>query len=241
MKKQNKFTQTEFHNFGITLAQYNTLKHYTLGSEMLIRAYKAVKKGITLHTILDKPILENIINKEEIRMSLLNKVHLPYTNVNIKDLKIGQAGTNHADTKSVLANLNKIRGKSIILNIHSEIGDSALKATSYIFEQLSAQGLKGRVTNGLELNRLSVDFNEEMSIELLDKDFLLINSFNSIFSTDYRKQFINNLFEEAKLKKIPIILSNNVELNNLNFKILNCKFLDTKPTHSAVLRELLED
>ena len=240
MPRQNKFTQTEFHNLGISILEYNLLKKFTLGSEMLTRAYQSVKRGIKLHQILDKDILEQTIKQKEIRLSILNRVHLPYTNVELKQLKIGKAGTNYQDTKSILANITKIKGKNIILNIHSPIGDEALKATSYIFEQLTQSGLKGRITTGIELNKLSVDFNNEMALDLLDKDFLVINAFNAIYATDYRKNFIDNLFQEAMLKKIPIILSNNVELSNLNYKILNSKFLDDKPSHTQVLKELLE-
>lgn len=241
MAKPNKFQNTKFHNLSISILEYNLLKKFTLGSVMLIRAYNSVVKGIKLHQILDKDILQNTITEKEIRLSFFNKVKLPFTNVDRKSLKIGKSGDNHKDTNNILNNLIKLKGKSIILNIHSPIGDEALKATSYIFEELTRQKLVGRATTGIEINKLSVDFDNKMDIDLLDKDFLLINSFNSIYVTDYRKQFIDNLFEEAKIKKIPIILSNNVELNNQNFKILNCKFLDEKPTHSQVLKEFLED
>lgn len=249
--KQNKFTQTEFHNLGITLVEYNLLKKYVLGYEMLIRAYQSVKKGIKLHQILDKDILNNILKTQEIKLSILNKVTLPFKNIKLEDLKIAKAGhkdigqednvTNTQKTKGALKNIIKIKDKPIIINCYSKIGDTSLKAGVYLFEKLTENKIIGRVITGLDLNRISVDFDNSISYDLLDKDFLLINSFNSIYATDYRKQFIENLFEEARLKNKPIILTNNEPLINKKFKVFNLNFLDNADTHSQVLKEFLED
>ena len=239
--KQNKFTQTEFHTLKITLAEYNLIKKYSLGSEMTLRLYKALKAKIKIHDMLNTQTLQKILEKEEKRMSLLYKVNLPYTNVKLEDLAFTKSGTNIKDSKAIMQNIEKIKGKPIILNIYSQIGDQALYCSSLITEKLMSLGLTPRVTSGIELNRISVDFEASKDVDLLDKDFLVINAINSLYATDYRKDFILKLYEEAKLKKVPIILSSNVELSNHNFKILNIRLTDNKPTYESVLKELLED
>ena len=240
MKQKVNFQITEFHNLGITLQEYNLIKKFALGSEITIRLYKALKAGIKIHDLLDKEILQNYLTKEEIRLSILNKIQLPYKDVKLEDLAFTKSGTNIKDSKEIIKNITKIKGKPIILNIYSNIGDQALMCASHITEQLIQAGLNPKITSGIELNKISVDFDTSRDVDLLDKDFLVINSINSLYATDYRKSYIKNLYEEAKLKKIPIILSSNCELSDVNFKILNIRLTDSKPTHEAVLKEFLE-
>ena len=240
MKKRTNFQITEFHNLGINLQEYNLIKKFALGSEMTLIIYKANKAKIKIHDLLDKQILIDILEKEEIKMSILNKVHLPYKDVKLEDLAFTKSGTNIKDSKEIIKNITKIKGKPIILNIYSNIGDQALMCSSHITEQLIQAGLNPKITSGIELNKISVDFDTSRDVDLLDKDFLVINSINSLYATDYRKSYIKNLYEEAKLKKIPIILSSNCELSDVNFKILNIRLTDSKPTHEAVLKEFLE-
>ena len=208
---------------------------------MTLRLYRANKAKIKIHDLLDKQILIDILNKEEIRVSILNKVNLPYKDIKLDQLHFTKTGSNIKDSKEIIKNISKIKNKPIILNIYSNIGDQALMCSSHITEQLIKAGLNPRITSGIELNKISVDFESSKDVDLLDKDFLVINSINSLYATDYRKSYIKNLYEEAKLKKIPIILSSNCELSDVNFKILNIRLTDEKPTHEAVLKELLDD
>ena len=241
MKKRTNFQTTEFHNLGISLQDYNLIKKYSLGSEMTLRLYRANKAKIKIHDLLDKQILIDILNKEEIRVSILNKVNLPYKDIKLDQLHFTKTGSNIKDSKEIIKNISKIKNKPIILNIYSNIGDQALMCSSHITEQLIKAGLNPRITSGIELNKISVDFESSKDVDLLDKDFLVINSINSLYATDYRKSYIKNLYEEAKLEKIPIILSSNCELSDVNFKVLNIRLTDQKPTHEAVLKELLDD
>lgn len=208
---------------------------------MTLRLYRANKAKIKIHDLLDKQILIDILNKKDIRVSILNRIQLPYKDIKLDQLHFTKTGSNIKDSKEIIKNITKIKNKPIILNIYSNIGDQALMCSSHITEQLIQAGLNPRITSGIELNKISVDFESSKDVELLDKDFLVINSINSLYATDYRKSYIKNLYEEAKLKKIPIILSSNCELSDVNFKILNIKLTDEKPTHEAVLKELLED
>lgn len=208
---------------------------------MTLRLYRANKAKIKIHDLLDKQILIDILNKEEIRVSILNRVNLPYKDIKLDQLHFTKTGSNIKDSKEIIKNISKIKNKPIILNIYSNIGDQALMCSSHITEQLIKAGLNPRLTSGIELNKISVDFESSKDVDLLDKDFLVINSINSLYATDYRKSYIKNLYEEAKLKKIPIILSSNCELSDVNFKILNIRLTDEKPTHEAVLKELLDD
>ena len=238
--KQNKFTQTEFHSLGITISEYNLIKKFALGSEMTLRLHKAIKAGIKIHDLLDKEILQKYLTKQEIRMSILNRIQLPYKDIKLEQLHFTKTGSNIKDSNEIIKNITKIKNKPIILNIYSNIGDQALMCSSHITEQLIQSGLNPRITSGIELNKISIDFESSKDVDLLDKDFLVINSINSLYATDYRKSYIKNLYEEAKLKKIPIILSSNVELINPNFKILNIRLNDLKKTHEEVLKEFLE-
>lgn len=238
MKKKVNFQTTEYRNSGISILKYNLLKRYTCGLEQFRRAYKAVKLGLSLHSILGQPILVDIIKKEEIRMSILDKIYLPYKNVTLEQLKITRTSENAERVNRMLKAREKLAGKAMVLHFYSKSGDNALMAASYMVEGLLAQGLKGRVVTGGEINNISVDFTSDKE-NLLDKDFLCILAYNNILSTDFRDKYIETLFTEAKIKRIPIILASasekEKELKINGIHIINGKFTDKVYTQDELL------
>lgn len=236
MKKKVNFQTTEYHNSGITILNYNLLKRYTCGLEQFQRAYKAVKLGVPIHSILGQPILINIIKKEEIKMSILDKIYLPYKNVTLEQLKVTRTSENAERVGRILKTRENLAGKGLVLHFYSKRGDNALMAASYMVEGLLTQGLKGKVVTGGEINNISVDFTSDKE-NLLDKDFLCILAYNNILSTDFRDKYIETLFTEAKIKKIPVILASATEkelsINGIN--IINGKFTDKAYTQDELL------
>lgn len=236
MTKRINFQTTEYHNSGITILNYNLLKRYTCGLEQFQRAYKAVKLGVPIHSILGQPMLINIIKKEEIKMSILDKVYLPYKNVTLEQLKVTKTEENAERVNRILKARENLAGKGLVLHFYSKRGDNALMAASYMVEGLLTQGLKGKVVTGGEINNISVDFTSDKE-NLLDKDFLCILAYNNILSTDFRDKYIETLFTEAKIKRIPVILASattkELSINGIN--IINGKFTDKDYTQDELL------
>lgn len=184
-----------------------------------------------------KPELRQIFEKEKIGM-IFNKISLPYKGVELATLKPTRVADNQTMFKQVINNLPKIIAKPVILNIYSEIGEQANQCACYITEQLMKTN-KGRSTNGIAINSISTDFSETNSIEeLLSGDFLTIFGINTIYATDYRKAFVSNLYEYAKLNNKPIIISNNVELKLPQFKVINLRLTDKQKNVQELITEI---
>lgn len=232
-----------FHNLGISFIQYQLLKKYSLGESLTFALYKAMKANISIHRVLTKTFANKHINKKEKSMNLFSKVALPYTNIQLSDLtpvKSKKNPDNFTQTISILKHIPKCLKKPVIINFYSSIGDSSLKATSYCYEQLTQAKVKGTVITGVELNDLSVDFEDGNSFNhLLTNDFLIINAINSIFVTDYRKNYLNNLLLSAKLKNIPIIISSNTQVSYPEFDVINLELKDNKKNQLELIKELL--
>ena len=240
MKKPNHFTTTK-NQIGMTLLEYTNLKRFSCGSSCLIFQYKFWQenkhKKLGIHFSLMKPELRLIFEKEKIGM-IFNKISLPHKDVELSILKPTRTGDNQTMFKQVINNLPKIIAKPVILNIYSEIGEQANQCACYITEQLMKTN-KGRSTNGIAINSISTDFSETNSIEeLLSGDFLTIFGINTIYATDYRKAFVSNLYEYAKLHNKPIIISSNVELKLPQFKVINLRLSDKQKNVQELITEI---
>lgn len=240
MKKPNHFT-TQTNAIGMTLLEYTNLKRFSCGSSCLIFQYKFWQenkhKKLGIHFTLMKPELKEIFEKERIGM-IFNKLQLPYKDVEFSALKPTRTADNPKLFKQVINNLPKMLDKPIILNLHSEIGEQANLCACYITEQL-IKTHKGKSTNGIALNQVSTDFSESNAIEdLLSADFLTIFGINTVYATDYRKAFVNNLYEYAKLNNKPIIISNNVELKLPQFKVINLRLSDKQKNVQELITEI---
>ena len=169
---------------------------------------------------------------------IFNKISLPHKDVELSTLKPTRTGDNQTMFKQVINNLPKIINKPVILNIYSEIGEQANQCACYITEQLMKTN-KGQSSNGIAINSISTDFSETNSIEeLLSGDFLTIFGINTIYATDYRKAFVSNLYEYAKLHNKPIIISSNVELKLPQFKVINLRLTDKQKTAHELVAEI---
>ena len=238
--KPNHFT-TQTNSVGMTLLEYNNLKRFSCGISCIVFQYTFWKqnqhKKLGIHFSLMKPELRLIFEKEKIGM-IFNKISLPYKGVELATLKPTRTGDNQTMFKQVINNLPKIIAKPVILNIYSEIGEQANQCACYITEQLMKSN-KGQSTNGIAINSISTDFSETNSIEeLLSGDFLTIFGINTIYATDYRKAFVSNLYEYAKLHNKPIIISSNVELKLPQFKVINLRLTDKQKTAHELVAEI---
>ena len=238
--KPNHFATTK-NSLGMTLLEYNNLRRFSCGISCLVFQYsfwqenQAKKLGV--HFTLMKDELSQIYKKEKIGM-LFNKISLPHIGVELSQLHFTKTGDNAKLSKQVLNNLPSMRGKPVILNFYSEIGEGANLAAAYVTEQL-AKIYKAVTTNGIELNKLSVDFNNQTGLdELVSKDFLTIFALNSIFTTEHRVSYMENLYTLAKLKKVPIITSSLTELKMPQFKVINIRLTDKQKTAHELIAEI---
>lgn len=240
MKKPNNFTTTK-NQIGMTLLEYNNLRRFSCGISCIVFQYSFWQqnkhKKLGIHFTLMKPELKQIFEKERIGM-IFNKLQLPYKDVEFSALKPTRTADNPTMFKQVINNLPKMLDKPIILNLHSEIGEQANLCACYMTEQL-LKITKGKSTNGVALNQVSTDFSESNAIEdLLSADFLTIFGINTVYATDYRKAFVNNLYEYAKLNNKPIIISNNVELKLPQFKVINLRLSDKQKNVQELITEI---
>ena len=238
--KPNHFSTT-VNSLGMTLLEYNNLRRFSCGISCLIFQYKFWQenkhKKLGIHFTLMKPELKHIFEKEKIGV-IFNKINLPYKDVEFSALKPTRIADNPKLFKQVINNLPKMLDKPIILNLHSEIGEQANLCACYMTEQL-LKTAKGKSTNGIALNQVSTDFSESNAIEdLLSADFLTIFGINTVYATDYRKAFVNNLYEYAKLTNKPIIISNNVELKLPQFKVINLRLSDKQKNVQELITEI---
>ena len=240
MKKVSHFTTTK-NSLGMTLLEYNNLRRFSCGISCLVFQYtfwqqnQAKKLGV--HFTLMKDELSQIYKKGQIGM-LFNKISLPHIGVELSHLHFTKTGDNAKLSKQVLNNLPSMIGKPVILNFYSEIGEGANLAAAYVTEQL-VKMYKAVTTNGVELNKLSVDFNNQTGLdELVSKDFLTIFALNSIFTTEHRVSYMENLYTLAKLKKVPIITSSISELKLPQFKVINLRLTDKQKTAHELVAEI---
>ena len=255
MKKPNHFATTT-NAIGLTLLEYTNLKKFSCGISGIIFQYNFLKqnqaKKLGVHFTLMKDELSQIYKKEQIGM-LFNKVNIPHIGVELSQLKFSKITAkkgiettvinlpkedNVTLAKRVISQLPLMIGRAVIVNFYSEIGESANLAASYVTEQL-AKTYKAVTTNGIELNKLSVDFNNQTGLEeLVSKDFLTIFALNSVFSTEHRASYMENLYTLAKLKKVPIITSSNSELRLPQFHVINLKLTDKQKTAHELVAEI---
>ena len=226
--------QTNYQGLGISYVTYTLICKYLCGTRCIEAVYKALLKGYSFHFLLDKEGLQRCIEKEEVGM-LFNKVKLPYKNVDIKDLKPKKSPE---FTEFMTEILPKIKNESVVINFYSKVGDQAQQAVCYCVEELMKDKVSITVTSGMEINRLSVDFKSDIS--LLTKDILVINCVNSVNGTDWKQEFLDNLFLEAKLNNIPVITSGVSPLKIEECNVLNFELVDAAKSQAQILKKLKE-
>jgi len=235
----NKY-QTQENKIGITLQQYSLLKKYISGIPALLYAYNSlINTGKVVHRNLVSQELHEIILKENIVMSIFNKVSCPFSNVLESDLTVTASPENLKKYRGVTQHINSLINKGYIINCYSEVGEQANMLATYLTEMLIGKGYKGISTSGIGINKTSVDFENSNSInDLLVKDFLTIFSANSVLVTDFRKNFLENLYTQAKLDKKPIILSSKTEFKDKSYNVINIKLNEQYKNEMELISEL---
>ena len=214
---------------------YQSYKKYISGEEALSEVYSRLIDGSPLHPMLVQDFLHKIYTKEIIRMLL----KVPYKDIEYEALKFTKSGSNFGLSKKVFAEPDKMIERDIIINIHSEIGEQALMAGSYLAEALTKKSYKGISSSGIELNNLSTDFEDTSAFDrLLKKDFLIVFSFNSLYATDHRKRWVGNLFQQARLNRVPVILTSKKRLEMAEYNVVNIRLSDKSKNEAQVIDEI---
>lgn len=229
--------QTQKNTIDILLQDYQLLKKYIIGSEAILTSYDLLKNhNISIHRQLIRDDIKKIYEKEKLGQMIFT-TKLPHKGVELSDLKPTKTGDNIKQCKSIITNINKIIGRGVILNLYSEVGEQANMAGSHITELL-LKSHKGITTNGIEINQRSTDFNDNPIEEFLKKDFLTIFSVDSVFATDYRKQFMLGLYEKAKLDNIPIIVTSKKKMEMKGYHVINVRLTDMKKNEQELIKEI---
>lgn len=216
--------QTQTNRINTTLSDYSLIKKYVSGYNCINKCYELLTAGMGIHEQLLSEELKIVLEKETIMNSIF-KIHLPYKDVKEEDLKPTRSKDNYKNFKNVVNNIDGIIGKPVILNIYSNLGEQATMAVCYLTQILSKK-YRAKTTNGIEINQKSVDFDSGGVSELLKNQFLVVFSVDKVFTTEHRKQYLDNLYSLAKLQNIPIILSSKKELKNTEYRIINLRLTD---------------
>jgi len=226
--------QSTTNRIGMTLVDYNVLKKYSSGVSMIKYLYEKHQKGITL---LDTLYNDKDLNKTIYTQGGILTKKLPREN-NIEDIK---AMTKHKKKwENVVNNIQNIKGKGIILNCYSNIGEQSLMATSYLTKCLKETSKINHIS-GVEFNEMLRDLSDSdnrVSNIIGRNEVLIIFSQNSIGNSDWLKQNWNDLLELAFEKNVPIILSSKKELKITGKDVVNIGFTDEVKNESQLIEEI---
>ena len=172
--------------------------------------------------------------------NIFNKIQAPFKDVALTDLHITNSGDNLKKGKEVIKHIDNLIGKGYIINAYSDVGEQSAMFATYLTELLIKK-YKGKTITGLTINSKSVDFNDTNAInDFLSTDFLTIFNIQSVFVTDFRQNFLDNLFTQAKLDRKPLIISSKTEMKSKEYKVINIK-LSEKYKNEMELIEMLSD
>ena len=240
MKKSNHFT-TQTNKLSITLHEYSLLKKYIGTHAGIIQAYETlITTKTNIHRQLVSENLQNIYLKETLLSNIFNKIQAPFKDVALTDLHITNSGDNLKKGKEVIKHIDNLIGKGYIINAYSDVGEQSAMFATYLTELL-IKNQKGKTITGLTINSKSVDFNDTNAInDFLSADFLTIFNIQSVFVTDFRQNFLDNLYTQAKLDRKPLIISSKTEMKSKEYKVINIK-LTEKYKNEMELIEMLSD
>lgn len=239
----------------IPLVEYKLLQKYVSSYTLLLFFYKKILAGNSYYDILlnaEEEQLTKLLHKpfnkggklQEEKVNNIIKLKrfqkkLPRVNLSFED--IVPMGNTVNKWKSIYTDITNVLAKGIVINIHSELGEEALKGGSILTEKLgglATSDFKINIINGFQLNNLMVDFDTDISSLVDGQDLLVIFSINSVQATDFRKEKLASLFDYAKLKKVPIICTSKDEFKQDGINVINCKLKDEVKTESALFDEV---
>ena len=241
----------------IPLVEYKLLQKYVSSYTLLLFFYKKILAGnsyydILLNTeeeqltkLLHKPFKLDkggrVQEKEQVNEVKLKRFQKKLPRVNLSFEDIVPMGNTIKKWQSIYTDITNVLAKGIVINIHSELGEEALKGGSILTEKLgglATSDFKINIINGFQLNNLMVDFDTDISSLVDGQDLLVIFSINSVQATDFRKEKLASLFDYAKLKKVPIICTSKDEFKQDGINVINCKLKDEVKTESALFDEV---
>lgn len=234
----NSYDINNLSKIGLNHIQYSLLKKYFVGAEHIIQAHTLfTEEGLSFHKqIFMTELSDKIFKKEGVKMF---GQKLPFKDVDFSKLHPTKSGKNAQYIKHFVNNPETILGKGCVINIYSLIGNEATQLASLLTQKL-LQISKGYITNGVEINKQSVDFDGGDKVEdFVKKDFITIFSVDSIYSTEFRDNFLNNIYDLAKLKNIPIIRVSKKEFKNNTLNVINLKLTDTVKTEEQLMFEFI--
>lgn len=239
----------------IPLVEYKLLQKYVSSYTLLLFFYKKILAGNSYYDILlnaEEEQLTKLLHKpfnkggklQEEKVNNIIKLKrfqkkLPRVNLSFED--IVPMGNTVNKWKSIYTDITNVLAKGIVINIHSELGEEALKGGSILTEKLgglATSDFKINIINGFQLNNLMVDFDTDISSLVDGQDLLVIFSINSVQATDFRKEKLASLFDYAKLKKVPIICTSKEDFKQDGINVINCKLKDEVKTESALFDEV---
>lgn len=144
--------------------------------------------------------------------------------------------------ESISKNIEKIVDKNLILNLHSELGEEALKGGSALALELASKGINITTVNGYDLNRKITDFDEDLTDIVKHgsklRQVLVIFSYNSIQATDFKTQAMSGFLEYCLANNLSIIITSKDILKNdlAKFNHINLKLKDEKKSEAELMK-----
>lgn len=162
-----------------------------------------------------------------------------------KDINISEIipmGNVKKKWESISNNIEKIVNKNLILNLHSELGEEALKGGSALALELASKGINVTTINGYDLNRKITDFDEDLTDIVKHgsklRQVLVIFSYNSIQATDFKTQAMSSFLEYCLANNLSIIITSKDILKNdlAKFNHINLKLKDEKKSEAELMK-----
>ena len=229
--------KTQENRLGITLAQQSLIKRYVSGYDAITHTFLQLKRKMDFYEVLSSEKLSN--KYKEYRLSILSNVAVPFKGVT----EVVPMPSYEKTWAKVIDRLDNLKGKGVILNLYSKLGEEGLKAGSLVTESLVTAGLKLVTTNGVELNAKFTSFEDGESKEvskMLNKDALVIFSVNSIGATQFKKDALAELYTLGSISGKPIIVTSKAKMVNEQYKVVNIGFTDEVLTETQLLKQVFD-
>jgi hypothetical protein len=223
---------------GLPMAIYIVLKKYcAISNKALLLAYRSKSTREIMDLIYSPEYKEKVFGK------VSNLAGLKYKGLIqqfIDDTEINIKNGNEYYTK-LYESPNNILGSSLVVNIHSVLGEEANKALTQLAKKAIDNGIKTEITSGIDLNNKFTSFEGEDRYDpeslIRGKQLLIIYATNSIHETEFKKQCLLDLLLICKLKSIPIFMSSNNKRDNT----INIECNDTEKSVHALFDKLFNN
>lgn len=255
----------------IPFVQYQLVKKYISSYNMIRYFIGQIRQGKEFYDIYNNDSfakLSDMLNNQNPNNKIKNKSNKIKTNYEIGGTKVNMKiseGKNLSKLKiktpkqatiseiipmgnvkkkweSISKNIEKIVDKNLILNLHSELGEEALKGGSALALELVSKGINVTTINGYDLNRKITDFDEDLTDIVKHgtklRQVLVIFSYNSIQATDFKTQAMSSFLEYCLANNLSIIITSKDILKNdlAKFNHINLKLKDEKKSEAELMK-----